>query len=66
MAFPPLQQDFGLLIVDPEHPSLDWLSESSLDHLQAASVSYRLTIGLHAGRKALNLCSDSRLSGTLD
>ena len=66
MAFPPLQQDFGLLIVDPEHPSLDWLSDSDLDHLQAASESDHLAIGPHAGRKALTLYSDSRRSGTLD
>jgi len=40
----------GLLIADPEHPSLDWVPDSSLDHLQAASVSYRIAIGPHAGR----------------
>ena len=56
----------SLLIADPEHCCLDLEPGSSLDHLQAASVSYRLAIGLHARRKALNLCSDSRLSGTLD
>ena len=60
MAFPLLQQDFGLLIVDPEHPSLDWLSESSLDHLQAASVAYRIAIGPHAERKARTLYSVPR------
>jgi hypothetical protein len=32
----------GLLIADPEYPSLDWVPDSSLDHLQAASVSYRI------------------------
>ena len=34
----------GLLIADPEYPSLDGLPDSSLDHLQAASVSYRIDI----------------------
>jgi hypothetical protein len=45
----------GLLIADPEYPSLDWVPDSSLDHLQAASVAYRIAIGPHAGRKALTL-----------
>ena len=45
----------GLLIADPEHASLDWVPDSSLDHLQAASVAYRIAIGLQAGRKALTL-----------
>jgi hypothetical protein len=43
----------GLLIADPEYPSPDWVPDSSLDHLQAASVAYRIAIGPHAGRKAL-------------
>jgi ribosomal protein S27E len=47
----------GLLIVDPEYPSLDWVPDASLDHLQAASVAYRIAIGPHAGRKALTLYS---------
>lgn len=47
----------GLLIADPEHPSLDRVPDSSLDHLQAASVSYRIAIGPQAGRKALTLYS---------
>jgi hypothetical protein len=47
----------GLLIADPEHPYLDLKPGSSLDHLQAASVSYRIAIGPHAGRKALTLYS---------
>jgi hypothetical protein len=66
LAFPLSQQGFGLLIAGPEHPTLDWLSDSSLDHLQAASVSYRIAIRPHARRKALTFYSDSRLSGTLD
>jgi hypothetical protein len=47
----------GLLIVDPAHPSLDVVSDSSLDHLQTASIAYRIAIGPHAGRKALTLYS---------
>jgi hypothetical protein len=47
----------GLLIADPAHPSLDLLPDSSLDHLQAASIAYRIAIGPHAGRKALTLYS---------
>jgi hypothetical protein len=45
----------GLLIADPEHPYLDLEPGSSLDHLQAASITYCIAIGPHAGRKALNL-----------
>lgn len=47
----------GLLIADPEHPSLDLVPDSSLDHLQAASVAYRIAIGPLAGRQALTLYS---------
>jgi hypothetical protein len=47
----------GLLIADPEHPHLDLEPGSSLDHLQAASIAYRVAIGPHAGRKALTLYS---------
>ncbi|NND56925.1 MAG: IS91 family transposase [Xanthomonadales bacterium] len=47
----------GLLIADPEHPYLDLKPNSSLDHLQAASIAYRIAIGPHAGRKALTLYS---------
>ena len=47
----------GLLIADPEHPYLDLEPGSSLDHLQTASVAYRIAIGPHAGRKALTLYS---------
>ena len=31
------------------------MPDSSLDHLQAASVAYRIALGPHAGRKALTL-----------
>jgi len=47
----------GLLIADPEHPYLDLEPGSSLDHLRAASIHYRIAIGPHAGRKALTLYS---------
>ena len=46
-----------LLIADPVHPHQDLGSGSSLDHMQAASIRYRIAIGPHAGRKALTLYS---------
>jgi len=54
----------GLLIADPEHPHLDLEPGSSLDHLQAASIAYRIAIGPHAGRKALTLYSVPPLEET--
>ena len=42
-----------MLIANPEHTYLDLESGSSLDHLQAASINYRIAIGPHAGCKAL-------------
>ena len=45
----------GLLIADPECPTLDFEVGSSLDQLQAASIAYGISIGPHAGRKALTL-----------
>jgi hypothetical protein len=47
----------GLLIADPEGPALDFEVGSSLEQLQAASINYRIAIGLHAGHKALVLYS---------
>jgi len=47
----------GLLIADPVHPYLDLGSGSSLDHLQAAPIHYRIAIGPHAGPKTLTLYS---------
>jgi len=41
------------LLVDQEHPCLNLESDSSMDHLQAASIHYRIAIGPHAGREAL-------------
>jgi hypothetical protein len=54
----------GLLIADPEHCCLDLEPASSLDHLQAASINYRIAIGPHAGRKALSLYSVPPLEET--
>jgi hypothetical protein len=45
----------GLLVRDSHDPSLDFEIGSSLDHIQAASIQYRIAIGPHAGRKALTL-----------
>jgi len=47
----------GLLIADPQYPTLDLDVGSALDQIQAASVQYRVAVGLHAGRKALTLYS---------
>jgi hypothetical protein len=56
----------GLLIVDPQHPQLDFEPESSLDYLQAASIAYLIAIGPHAGRKALTLYSVPPTTDTAD
>ena len=45
----------GLLIRDPEQPWLDLEARDALDALGAASIQYRITVGPHAGRKALTL-----------
>jgi len=46
----------GLLVADPElSPGLDFAADSSLEHLQAASIQYRIAVGPNAGRKALIL-----------
>ena len=45
----------GLLIADPVCPGLDFEADSSLEHLQAASIQYRIAVGPNAGRKALTL-----------
>jgi len=60
----------GLLIADPQYPTLDLDVGSALDQIQAASVQYRIAVGPHAGRKALTLYSvppmdDSTGSGLL-
>jgi ribosomal protein S27E len=52
-----LLERLGLLIADPACPYFDLEPGSSLDHLQAASINYRIAIGPHAGRKALTLYS---------
>lgn len=56
----------GLLIADPQFPHLNLEPGSSLDHLQAASIAYRIAIGPHAGRKALSLFSVPPLEETLN
>ena len=45
----------GLLVAGPDCPGLDFEADSSLAHLQAASIQYRIAVGLNAGRKALTL-----------
>jgi hypothetical protein len=45
----------GLLIADPAYPCLDFETDSSLEHLQAASIQYRIAVGPNAGHKALTL-----------
>jgi len=47
----------GLLIADAADPHLEFENGSSLEQIQAASIAYRIAIGLHAGRKALTLYS---------
>ena len=47
----------GLILADEAYPSLDMEAGSSLDQLQAVSISYRIAIGSQAGRKALTLYS---------
>ena len=54
----------GLLIADPECLHLDIETGSSLDHLQASSIAYRIAIGPLAGRKALTLYSVPPLEET--
>jgi len=56
----------GLLIVDPQYPELDLQPGSSLDHLQTASINYRIALGPHAGRKALTLYSVPPATDTTD
>jgi len=48
-----------LSIAELQHPSPDGVPDSGLEHLQTASVAYRIAIGPHAGRKALTLHSNA-------
>jgi hypothetical protein len=57
-------EERGFVIAAPAHLQLDFDPGSSLDHLQAASIQYRITIGPHAGRKALTLYSVPPLEET--
>jgi ribosomal protein S27E len=45
----------GLLIEDPEQPWLDLEPADTLDHLNAASIRYRVAVGQGAGGKTLTL-----------
>ncbi|MEL0019120.1 MAG: transposase [Rickettsiales bacterium] len=45
----------GLLIEDPEQPWLDLEPSDTLDHLNAASIRYRIAIGQGAGGRTLTL-----------
>ncbi len=47
----------GLLIADAGEPYLEFGVGSNLDHIQAASINYRIAVGPHAGRKAVTLAS---------
>ena len=45
----------GLLIEDPEQPWLDLEPTDTLDHLNAASIRYRIAVGQGAGGRTLTL-----------
>jgi ribosomal protein S27E len=45
----------GLLVEDPEQPWLDLEPTDTLDHLNAASIRYRIAVGQGAGGKTLSL-----------
>jgi hypothetical protein len=45
----------GLLIEDPEQPWLDLEPSDTLDHLNAASIRYRIAVGQGAGGRTLTL-----------
>ena len=45
----------GLLIEDPEQPWLDLEPTDMLDHLNAASIRYRVAVGPGAGARTLTL-----------
>ena len=49
-----LERD-GLLIPDPEQPWLDLDFHEPMDAVSAASVRYRIAIGLHSGNRTLTL-----------
>jgi hypothetical protein len=45
----------GLLIEEPEQPWLDLELADTFDHLNAASIRYRIAVGQGAGGKTLTL-----------
>ena len=45
----------GLLVEDPEQPWLDLEPSDTLDHLNAASIRYRIAVGQGAGSSTLTL-----------
>jgi hypothetical protein len=45
----------GLLVADPEQPWLDLEPNDTLDHLNAASIRYRIAVGQGAGGRTLTL-----------
>lgn len=53
----------GLLIEDPEQPWLDLEPTDTLDHLNAASIRYRIAVGQGAGGRTLTL-KNPALAGT--
>jgi len=53
----------GVLVEDPEQPWLDLEPGSTLEHLAAAAVRYRIALGPIAGRKTLTLHNPGALSG---
>jgi hypothetical protein len=53
----------GVLVEDPEQPWLDLESGSTLEHLAAAAVRYRIAVGPIAGRKTLTLRTPGAVSG---
>jgi hypothetical protein len=53
----------GVLVEDPEQPWLDLEPGSTLEHLAAAAVRYRIALGPIAGRKTLTLHNPGAVSG---
>ncbi|MEZ5549968.1 MAG: hypothetical protein R3E82_03680 [Pseudomonadales bacterium] len=45
----------GILVEDPEQPWLDLEPSDTLDHLNAASIRYRIAVGQGAGGRTLTL-----------
>ncbi|MCP5182861.1 MAG: transposase, partial [Pseudomonadales bacterium] len=54
----------GLLVEDPEQPWLDLEPTDTLDHLNAASIRYRIAVGRGAGGRTLTLKNPFRDGAT--